>query len=293
MNIAFCVNRLGLIGLGVTVISLIRNCSTPDKLRLFFLCADVSSSDKKEIENLLKTENFLGSCKFIDFDPVTIFGSFRSLHGDWTTYGRLLLSDLIEDAEVLYLDSDLVIEVDVLELSSFNFNGKALAAVPGGTLKTEIENDFYINKVGLNSDLESFNAGILFFNLREWRLKQLKERCFELANRFPNDLISADQSILNAVFAGNFSKLPLSFNCPWPPNGKKPIIADQVVNHFVGSPKPWDLLGSVIHNGFNVWKKYSNRTWERRYNSYSFQNFKRTWNLRRSYFRVFKNKIKL
>lgn len=294
MNVAFCVNRLGMVGLGVTISSLIRNCSSPEKLTFFFICAYVLDKHKKEIQRLLKEEKFEGKDRFIDFDPVSIFGSYGSLHGDWTTYGRLLLCDFIDDDTVLYLDSDLVIEVDILGLCNFNFNGKALAAVLGGTLKTELENDFFINKVGLNPDVESFNAGVLYFNLKEWRLNRIKEQCFALANLFPNDLVSHDQTLLNAVFAGNFSKLPEGFNCAWLPNYEKPIVvgAGGVIYHYIGSPKPWDLFGSTIHNGFKVWKNYSTRNWERNHSSYSLQNLQRTWNLRRSYFRVLIDKVK-
>ncbi len=280
-----------MVGLGVTINSLIRNCSATEKLKLFFICAYISEKHKKRIESLLKDEKFEGKFRFINFDPVSIFGAYGSLHGDWTTYGRLLLCDLIDEDTILYLDSDLVIEVDVLKLCNFNFEDKALAAVCGGTLRTELENDFYIRKVGLKSNIESFNAGILYFNLKEWRLNNIKEQCFDLANRFPSDLVSHDQTLLNAVFAGNFTKLPSSFNCPWLPNYEQPLVATGgAIYHYVGSPKPWDLFGSLIHNGYKVWKNYSTRNWERNYSSYSLQNLQRTWNIRRSYFRVLKSK---
>ncbi|MEJ6981976.1 glycosyltransferase [Pedobacter sp. P351] len=291
MNVAFCINRLGLSGLGVTLLSMIQNCSAPAELNLYFVCSSLSSDDKNEISDLLQAKGFAGKHRFIDFYPEATFGSLRSFHGDWTAYGILLLSDFILEPQVLYLDADLVVELDVLSLDKFDFKGKALAAVSGGKLKTEYEYDFYINKALLSPDLDSFNSGVVVFNLDEWRLNKLKDRCMEIANRFPKDLLSADQSILNAVFAGNFLKLPESYNCEWFANDDKRIIPNNVIFHFIGSPKPWDMFGSRLHKGFKTWTKYSEKRWERKYEAFTLRNLKRTWNLRRSYVRVLKDRI--
>src|SRR3954470_3769068 len=113
MNVAFCINRLGLVGLGAAVSSSIRNCTDTKKLKLWFLCSQITESDKIHLKHLLAYENFLGGSRFIDFDPYSIFGSFPSLHGDWTPYGRLLLVDYVQEDLVLYLDSDIVVELDV------------------------------------------------------------------------------------------------------------------------------------------------------------------------------------
>src|SRR6185437_5028327 len=102
---------------------------------VWFLCGNISCKNKNCLKRLLKSEGFLGSYHFIDFDPFSTFGSFPSLHGDWTTYGRLLLSDYINEDQALYLDSDLIVERDVLELNNFDFNHHVLAAVGGGRFK--------------------------------------------------------------------------------------------------------------------------------------------------------------
>jgi lipopolysaccharide biosynthesis glycosyltransferase len=292
MNIAFCINRFGLIGLAATVTSLIRNCSVPENLTLYFICAHLTPCEKHEIATLLKSENFAGTFNFIDFNPTSEFSGFPSLHGDWTPYGILLLSDLIKENRVLYLDSDLVVELDVLEIRDFDFEGKAIAAVAGGKIKTQYSKDFYINKAGLSPELDSFNSGVVLFNLEMWKAKEIKKKCFKVAEQFTDDLVSHDQSILNAVFAGEFSKLPSSYNCEWPTNYDRPTVASKMIIHFVGSPKPWDFLGFLIHKGFKTWKMYSNKEWEQDYSAVSIFNFKRTWNLRRSYLRVISEKIK-
>jgi len=291
MNLAFCINRMALPGLGATLSSLVRNCSDSKKLIAWFFCRGISDKNKNRLEQLLKSEEFLGGYRFIDFDPFSIFGSLPSLHGDWTTYGRLLLADYINEDRVLYLDADLIIERDILELGNFDLNHYVLAAVGGGRFKYALGNKFYINVLGLHSDLEYFNAGVLLLNLDEWRQKNVKEQCFRIGKQNSLDLPSHDQSLLNIYCAGNFAKLPSSFNCEWLADKPKPQVANKMILHFVGSPKPWDPFGFLIHNGYKTWLKYVDEEWASTFVKITPAYFERIWKIRHSYARSLRNKI--
>lgn len=292
MNVAFCINRGGLRGLGVTLTSLFRNCTAPNTLQLWFLCAGLREPEKRAINRLLQVEGFRGRHEFLDFDPALHFGSLCSLHGDWTTYGRLLLADLIPEDRILYLDSDLVIEVNVLEVQVHDFNGHPLAAVGGGQVRHTLGQHFYIHKLGLAPDTEYFNAGVLLLNLREWRAKHIQEQCLKLARQYPLELPSHDQSLLNVLLAGNFSKLPAAFNCEWLAHEPKPTQAESMILHFVGSPKPWDPFGSLIHNGYETWRRYADPEWEMTFGQLSTDDFQKIWRLRRSYARSILHRLR-
>lgn len=291
MNIAFCINRLGLAGLGVTVSSLLQNCSSPERLKLYFLCAGLTEKDKKQILQLLDTENFLGRTEFSDFDPKKEFGNFASLHGDWTNYGRLLLPDIVEGEQVLYLDADLVVEVDVLEVENLDLKGSVLAAVGGGYFRYSLGNKFYIGKLGIDPDKEYFNDGVLLINIEEWNSQGVREKCMKFARKYPLDLPSHEQSLLNIYCAGKFAKLPMSFNCSWIAGNPSPKVAEKMIIHFIGAPKPWDPFGFIIHNGYKTWKKYLHKTWKSNINQLSFLNLIRVWHLRNSYARCLYNKF--
>ncbi|ANE49264.1 glycosyltransferase family 8 protein [Flavisolibacter tropicus] len=290
MNIVFCINRLGMVGLGATLTSLIRNCSDTKRIKIYFLCAGITSCEKYYIKSLFNEEQFLGGYQFIDFDPSRIFGSFPSLHGDWTTYGRLLISDYLEEDQVLYLDCDLIIELDVLEVEKFDFQGEVLGAVGGGKFKYTLGNKFYIEKIGISPDVEYFNAGVLILDLFKWRMKNIKEQCLELANKYSLELPSHDQSILNIILKGSFAKLSPAFNCEWCADKVRPNVSEKMLLHFVGSPKPWDLFGSFIHNGYQSWLKYSTNKWMAKFGGISTSSLFRTWRIRRSYARCIRNR---
>lgn len=291
MNVAFCNNRLGLAGLGAAVTSLIRNCSDSGKLKIWFFCAGHTNKDKKQIEELLRLENFRGEHQFIDFDPYATFGAYCSLHGDWTCYGRLLLVDFIDEDQVLYLDSDLIIEEDVLTVDKFDFQGNILAAVGGGKFRYTLGHKFYINQLGIDPDLDYFNDGVMLLNLREWRTRNIKDQCLKIAGLYPMELPSHDQSLLNITCMGKFAKLPSSFNCEWGPGGARPEVSEKMILHFIGSPKPWDPFAFLIHTGYDSWAAYQQSSWTKRFSEIRTADLRRAWNIRRSYFRYFRNRL--
>jgi lipopolysaccharide biosynthesis glycosyltransferase len=289
MNLAFNINRLALIGLGVTLNSLLKNCSDPKKLTIYILCADLNQEDKNNI-NILLLRYGTTNGVFIDFNAKENFGNFNSLHGDYTCYGRLLLADYILADSVLYLDADLVIELDVLAIEFFDFQSKAIAAVNAGEIQYTLENKFFCNELGLKPNLSIFNSGILLINLKMWREKEIKVECLNFASSHPSKL-TGDQTILNALFAGNFAFLPTQFNVAWYAHENRPII-ELAILHFVGSPKPWDLFGSYFHRGFSVWKNYLDPEWKKAYYKKNYSDFLRAWHIRRSYAKSFILKIK-
>lgn len=290
MNIAFNINKLAMKGLGVTLDSLFKNISNSKKLTIYILCADLNPDDKENIHRLLSKYTFANTI-FIDIDVNEHFGNFSSLQGDLTTYLRLLLQDFILEDTVLYLDADLVVEVDVSTLEDFDFQGKALAAVNAGPMRFALDSAFLCTEIGLSSEVDVFNAGILLFNLKFWRENDIKKQCLAFGEKYSKKLISHDQTILNALFSGNFAFLPSEFNIPWYANIERPSYKKGIL-HFVGSPKPWDLFGRYFHKGFSVWKSYLDLDWEKAYFNHNYNDILRLWHIRRSYVKLFILKIK-
>ncbi|MDB5012293.1 MAG: hypothetical protein JWQ25_495, partial [Daejeonella sp.] len=185
------------------------------------------------------------------------------------------------------------IEVDVLEVNQFSFQGMCLAAVGGGKFKYTLGHSFYINKLGLSPESEYFNSGVILLNLKQWRLAELKNKCLQIARKYPMELPSHDQSILNILCAGNFAKLPASFNCEWLAHLSKPQVSDKMILHFVGSPKPWDPFGQILNNAYPAYTKYLDSNWQAVFGKLTITGLNRAWKIRRSYMRCIINKIKV
>lgn len=295
MNIAFCIDSISLRGFGATLSSLIGNCSNTKNLNIYILLYSNHINEQKIIEKLFLRSNFKGNYKFIAFNPYDFFSEWPSLHGSYMAYGRLLLVDFIPQDTVLYLDTDLIVEIDVLELENYPLGEFILGAVGETKFRDNLGGDLYEREIGISPYTTYFNSGVLYLNLKEWRNKKIKELCLSIAQQYKQWLPSHDQSILNIICQGKFLLLPPSFNCLWEAHCPKPQKASKMVLHFAGSPKPWDIGGRFFHRGYDEWKRASNSIWLDFFKHFSWKDLGRAWKIRRSYIRVllllFKNEV--
>ena len=223
----------------------------------------------------------------IDVDVLREFGHLGSLHGDWTTYARLLIPDLIAADRALYLDADLTINCDILEIDDgLDFGGRLLAAVTRSTLRMHIDCEFLKLSAGLNDDTPYFNAGVIYFNLAECRKQRAALAWRTFADAHKEHLISHDQSILNGHVKGDFVQLDVRFNLPWIAEATQPEKFRQAIVHFVGAPKPWDFSGHLLHRGFAHWAEYDTPLWRSAYRGFKLEKLRRAWQVRRSIARV-------
>jgi lipopolysaccharide biosynthesis glycosyltransferase len=292
MHIAFVIDLLAFEGLGTTLTSLVRNCRDTEKLTLHFICSDVNSKHKNNILNLLKTEEFRGETEFHDFDAPKTFGHLNPLHGSWTPYGKFLIPEVIKADYALYFDADLLILLDVLSLQDVTFNDTFLAAAPRGPFKNALDGKFLIEKLGVDAEQRCFNSGVMLFNLKVWREKNIGQDVQALASKFPMEFPSHDQTILNALAAGNYHFLEGRFNYIWTPGETTPAQTDNVIFHFAGSPKPWDFLGKTIHAGHKIWIDYDTNFWDATYKKLTFAKLHRTWKIRRSVAKYYMRKFR-
>ena len=291
MDISFNINRLALIGLGATLTSLIMHCSNSLEIKFWFLCSDLRKADKSTINALLQSAQFQGTVEFIDFDAKATFGHLPPLHGDWTAYGRLLIPSHINTTRCLYLDADILVLLDILDIKNFLFEGRVLAAVYGCSIDDSLDGQFFINELGWTQKQPYFNSGVLFFNCQLWRERNMDGQWTDLASRYGQNLISHDQTLLNALCKGVFTPLPPSFNVEWTPATKTPPRPEGSILHFVGSPKPWDFGGKRLHKGYDIWLTYNKLHWGTTYGGLTSQRMLRQWRIKESILRTLFRKI--
>ena len=182
----------------------------------------------------------------------------NALVGNFTTYGRLFLSDLLPDKDlVLYLDSDIIINCDIIDVFNKMVGNYTLFVSGVGERNWSLDKKLYQNaKLKMNG--LCFNAGILGVNLKKWREVNGFKKCLDCISLYPNQFLSADQALLNVTFQNDFFVLPNNINIGAFYSRKVEIISG--IYHFIGLPKPWNPFMYKYHKNYFLWYLYINKS---------------------------------
>ena len=273
-------------GLHGTVFSLVKNLSRREPVTLALFLQDVNDAEAQALRETVRLAGGVGALIIREADVASV-KNLKSFHGDWMAYMRLFLPNLLPDAgTIVYLDSDLIVNTDVTAFFSLPMEEHPLAAVTGERVEWSFDHEF-LNSVGLADEDLCFNSGVLVLNAERWRSQGLVERCLEFARTHDTTQKGHDQTILNAIFSRDFHGLPKRFNIGVSPSDA-PALADGIY-HFVGSPKPWDPLGSLVHRSWRIWHGVIRQTrfsWNDYLGRHLAAYLRRAWILRRSYLAI-------
>ena len=207
----------------------------------------ISKKNKILIEELKQIKSF--SINYYEMNKYNY--SFLPLNRSWisiSTYYRLFLTDILSDTiqKVLYLDCDIVVDGNILELWNEDIN-EFYAAV--------IEDESSINHAKRLGLKYYFNAGVLLLNLKKLRESDFQNSWIEYFKINENIITMQDQDILNGVFNNNVKNLPLKWNANTKIFDKKDNphnhyysskdVSDakknRVIIHYTGHAKPWNF----------------------------------------------------
>lgn len=244
-------------GTHATLVSLLKYNKIPDRLHIILFSDKITDRHQIKLKETFKKFKKDHQSFEIKEAPDTYIKGANALQGNTTTYGRLFLADLLPDVDkLLYLDTDLIIQYDVIHLLKEINNDFVLFADGCNIREYSIDRELF-RDAGLDMMDKCFNAGVLGINLKRWREINGLNLCLETIKKYPNRFISADQAVLNVTFAKDFYALGATINTSLYWNNKYEVLADdKKIFHFVGSPKPWDFLARTMHHNYKLWHKY-------------------------------------
>ncbi len=284
VQIALCCNAAMLPGLHATLSSLVRHLGRRDSVALTLFARDMTEPELEAIRGTVSDAGGVHSFDIREGD-ISEFKGLRALQGDWMTYLRLFLPKLLPGADtILYLDSDLIVNTDACRFFDLPLGEFPIGAVPEETVEWNLDGKF-LKTVGLANEDICFNGGVLLLNARVWRETGLMDKALEFGKAHTASLGSADQTILLALFSRHFYRLPKAANLQIAAT-TEPLVPADGIYHFVGSPKPWDPLGRLIHRNWPLWHATIQRTrfhWGGFILGHVGAFTTRAWTLRRSY----------
>jgi len=160
--------------------------------------------------------------------------------------------------KIIYLDADIIVNLDINELWQIELGEHPLAVVPEILNRGEFERDFALCREGLVKNEDYFNSGVLPMNLTILRNEEnIVFDWLKILEKNPQYARFADQDTLNYYFSTRTLKLPLKFNrFVISSRREHETRIEKMIYHFATSAFSLDM-----HDPFNrLWMKYFMKT---------------------------------
>lgn len=233
--------------LGITISSILANSKNPVGVELVVLDNKISDFRKKQISKIV---NDYGAAMSF-YDVSTFLDNYKLpeiRHLKKATYSRLFIPQILDCKKILYLDTDIIIKTDLLDLWRIDISNYLFAAAP------EPEKDKILAEKNDARLSNYFNAGVMLINIPLWRENKITEKAIDFINSYPEKIEYADQDALNYVCHGKWFQLDNKFNYEItynePSNPKEAALI-----HYIGSTKPWHYR---YPNNYREYRKYAN-----------------------------------
>lgn len=104
------------------------------------------------------------------------------------------------------------------------------------------------------------NAGVLGINLSLWRALDITKKYLEVGNLYSGGFKGASQPLLNVALHNLFKEVDKSWGHILFSSNAKVDNKENKILYFVGSPKPWNVFGSILHGDCELRLKYIDHT---------------------------------
>lgn len=174
-------------------------------------------------------------------------------HINHMTFARYFIPDFVTEDKVLYLDSDLIVTGDLIDLFELdlgeNYLGAARSCFGAGV---------------------GFNAGVLLINNKKWKSETIRQKLIELTEKEHKNVKEGDQSILNMLFKDQYSLLEDKYNFQIGFDAgaaeknhafifEIPLTPLPKILHYISPDKPWKQFS--VGRLREEWWKYSFMEW--------------------------------
>ena len=189
--------------LSVAMLSLIKNCSNQYNYDIVVLENNISYRNKKLLyKEIYSYKNvslrFVDVQRFYDENQDVEFKNFRD-DITITTYNRLFIPEIFKNYDkVLYLDCDIVVKGDLIDLYEIDFNDNYIVANIGMANMENIK-----NKIS-----NEINAGVILFNIEKCINNNFTEKCLDnisLSN-------TADQGAIDITCKNHIKYIDYRYN---------------------------------------------------------------------------------
>lgn len=187
----------------VSIASLLENNQDAEYLKIYYINNNIGADNEERLNNLVAI--FGREIVYIDatkIDTSFIAKTWFSVSG----YYRILVTEMIPESKIIYLDCDTVVigsfkELWNLELNKYLFGG----------VKDTVQ-DYVATSVGQANNSFYINSGFLYMNLTELRNIEFNNRVKDYFCQHKGLIPHYDQGVINALGYGKILYLSPRYN---------------------------------------------------------------------------------
>lgn len=194
---------------GVSITSLFENHKHIEDITVFILSDDMSNENRSKF--MLLAEKYGRNIVIVDSNPLN--SKLKQLgipmyRGSYSTNFKLFAYELLHSniERLLYIDSDTVVVGDISALFEINLNNCPVAMAQDSLVINHKKD------IGLNKNKPYYNAGVILFDMCEWKNHRCTERIVEHVINVRAHYPAPDQDLINVVIKDDIYELPPEYN---------------------------------------------------------------------------------
>jgi lipopolysaccharide biosynthesis glycosyltransferase len=261
INILLCSDKNVIRGMGVTIVSILENISSPCTVHIAF---NGELPEYEEAKFCQLASHYKVPIIFYWIDDTKLSTLYSHSFINQTAYYRLVVPYILHEAGIekcLYLDTDILCVRDFSRWYKRDIKGHIAYVTKDATSKPMLRENITCGKLGMKGKLY-FNSGILLINIPEYVKSDIGNKAIALCQKQNFDAM--DQDVLNILMEGKvvFDDT-YAYNCGLSVRNHE--VPEKIYFiHFTGSKKPWKLCTSKIRKQSYL-RLFSQHSWKNRY----------------------------
>ncbi|QDV41300.1 General stress protein A [Stieleria neptunia] len=235
-------------GLLATVFTALASSRDRERFEFFIFDGGIDKLSKEKLEQLVVAFGNNHGIRWL-VPRIEKFNGLISMNGNFLEYARLALPDLVGRPRVLWLDADLLVFRDCVELWGRSIGDALIAAASENiAFGDDVSN---LHEFGIPDDASYFNTGVMVMDLDGLREFNFSAMAINFLRGNAGNYLWHDQSAINVVLHRRISELPRCFNSlnrAYLNSPSESFVGRGGYNyHFLERPKPWQRYSGEPH----------------------------------------------
>lgn len=196
---------------GISIYSLFESNKAVEKINLFMIDNGITLENKKRLEQICT--QFNRTISYLYPPDIESMSDTKINIGRWniSTFYRLFLPSMLSEEykRVLFIDCDTLVMQNLSSLWNMDMGDKWLYGVD------DCRGVGYRTNIGLASEDNYINNGILLMDLEAWRKNNVEKMFLDFIHEYNGDITYVDQGVQNGVLSklGRSGILHTKYNC--------------------------------------------------------------------------------